>query len=40
MEIVPRERQAPVALGAHQKAGIDRWWPIIKAADIKVNRGP
>jgi tripartite-type tricarboxylate transporter receptor subunit TctC len=37
MEIVPRERQGPEALGAHQKAEIDKWWPIIKAADIKVN---
>jgi len=37
MEIVPRERQSPEALGAHQKAEIDKWWPIIKAADIKVN---
>lgn len=37
MEIVPRERQSPEALGAHQKAEIEKWWPIIKAADIKVN---
>ena len=37
MEVVPRERQTPEALGAHQKAEIEKWWPIIKAADIKVN---
>jgi tripartite-type tricarboxylate transporter receptor subunit TctC len=37
MEIVPRERQTPEALGAHQKAEIEKWWPIIKAAGIKVN---
>ena len=37
MEVVPRERQTPEALAAHQKAEIDKWWPIIKAADIKVN---
>jgi tripartite-type tricarboxylate transporter receptor subunit TctC len=37
MEIVPRERQSPEALGAHQKAEIEKWWPIIKAAGIKVN---
>lgn len=37
MEVVPRERQSPEALGAHQKAEIEKWWPIIKAADIKVN---
>jgi tripartite-type tricarboxylate transporter receptor subunit TctC len=37
MEIVPLERQTPEALGAHQKAEIEKWWPIIKAADIKLN---
>ncbi|MBK7657776.1 MAG: tripartite tricarboxylate transporter substrate binding protein BugD [Betaproteobacteria bacterium] len=37
MELVSRERQAPEALGAHQKAEIEKWWPIIKAAGIKVN---
>jgi hypothetical protein len=25
----------PEALGALQKAEIEKWWPIIKAADIK-----
>jgi tripartite-type tricarboxylate transporter receptor subunit TctC len=35
-EIVPRELQNPDALGAHQKAEIDKWWPIIKAAGIKA----
>ncbi len=34
-EIVPREQQTPEALGALQKAEIDKWWPIIKAANIK-----
>jgi tripartite-type tricarboxylate transporter receptor subunit TctC len=34
-EIPPRERQTPEMLGAFQKAEIDRWWPIIKAANIK-----
>ena len=37
MEIVPLERQTPEALGAHQKAEIEKWWPIIKAANIKLN---
>jgi tripartite-type tricarboxylate transporter receptor subunit TctC len=37
MEIVPLERQSPEALGAHQKAEIEKWWPIIKAANIKLN---
>jgi hypothetical protein len=31
-EIFPRERQTPEALGAMQKAEIEKWWPIIKAA--------
>jgi tripartite-type tricarboxylate transporter receptor subunit TctC len=34
-EIVPRDRQTPEALGALQKAEIEKWWPIIKAAGIK-----
>lgn len=33
-EIPPRDRQTPEALGALQKAEIDKWWPIIKAAGI------
>jgi tripartite-type tricarboxylate transporter receptor subunit TctC len=35
-EIYPREQQTPEALGAYQKAEIDKWWPIVKAAGIKV----
>ena len=31
-----REQQTPEALGAHHKAEIDKWWPIIKAANIKA----
>jgi tripartite-type tricarboxylate transporter receptor subunit TctC len=34
-EIFPRELQTPEALGALQKAEIEKWWPIIKAANIK-----
>jgi tripartite-type tricarboxylate transporter receptor subunit TctC len=34
-EIFPREQQTPEALRAFQKAEIDKWWPIIKAANIK-----
>jgi tripartite-type tricarboxylate transporter receptor subunit TctC len=35
-ELPPRERQTPEALGAYQKAEIEKWWPIIKAAGIKT----
>ena len=34
-EIWPRDQQTPAALAAQQKAEIERWWPIIKAANIK-----
>jgi tripartite-type tricarboxylate transporter receptor subunit TctC len=35
LEIFPRDQQTPEALGAFQKAEIEKWWPIIKAAGIK-----
>ena len=35
-EIFPREQQTPEALAALQKAEIAKWWPIIKAANIKA----
>jgi tripartite-type tricarboxylate transporter receptor subunit TctC len=35
-EIYPRDQQTPEALGALQRAEIARWWPIIKAGNIKV----
>jgi tripartite-type tricarboxylate transporter receptor subunit TctC len=35
-EILPRDQQTPEALHAFQKAEIDKWWPIIKAAGIKA----
>jgi tripartite-type tricarboxylate transporter receptor subunit TctC len=35
-EIPPREQQTPEALGAFQKAEIEKWWPIIKAAGIRA----
>jgi tripartite-type tricarboxylate transporter receptor subunit TctC len=34
-EIFPREQQTPEALGAFQKAEIEKWWPIMKAAGVK-----
>jgi tripartite-type tricarboxylate transporter receptor subunit TctC len=33
-EIFPPEQQTPEALAALQKAEIEKWWPIIKAANI------
>ena len=36
-ELPASEQQTPEALGAYQKAEIDKWWPIIKAAGIKVD---
>jgi tripartite-type tricarboxylate transporter receptor subunit TctC len=35
-EIFPPEQQTPQALRVYQQAEIDKWWPIIKAAGIKV----
>jgi tripartite-type tricarboxylate transporter receptor subunit TctC len=35
LEIPARELQTPEALGAHHKAEIEKWWPVIKAANIK-----
>ena len=35
-EIFPRDQQTPEALRAFQQAEIDKWWPIIKAANIKA----
>ncbi|HEY2534620.1 MAG TPA: tripartite tricarboxylate transporter substrate-binding protein [Xanthobacteraceae bacterium] len=34
-QIVPREQQTPEALGALQRAEAAKWWPIIKAANIR-----
>lgn len=35
-EVFPSERQTPEALGALQKADIERWWPIINELGIKA----
>ena len=35
-EMWPKEFQNPAALGTKQKAEIEKWWPIVKAAGIKA----
>jgi tripartite-type tricarboxylate transporter receptor subunit TctC len=37
LEMPPQDQLAPEALGARQKAEIAKWWPMIKAANIKVD---
>jgi tripartite-type tricarboxylate transporter receptor subunit TctC len=34
-ELPSADRQAPDVLAQHQKAEVEKWWPIIKAANIK-----
>jgi tripartite-type tricarboxylate transporter receptor subunit TctC len=36
IQMTPLDQQSPEALRAYQKAEAERWWPIIKAANIKV----
>jgi tripartite-type tricarboxylate transporter receptor subunit TctC len=36
LEFPSPERQTAEALGAHHKAEIEKWWPIVKAANIKA----
>jgi len=35
-QIPASEEQTPAALGALQRAEIDKWWPLIRAAGIKA----
>ena len=35
MDVAPREQQTPEGLAAFHKAEVEKWWPIIKAANIK-----
>jgi tripartite-type tricarboxylate transporter receptor subunit TctC len=36
LEIPPPQRQTPEALYAKQKAEIEKWWPLLRAANIKT----
>jgi tripartite-type tricarboxylate transporter receptor subunit TctC len=36
LDIPPRDQQTPEALGGFHKAEIEKWWPIIKAANIRA----
>lgn len=36
LDVASREQQVPEGLAAFHKAEIEKWWPIIKAAGIKV----
>jgi len=36
LDIPPRDRLTPEALAAYQKAEIEKWWPVIKDANIKT----
>jgi tripartite-type tricarboxylate transporter receptor subunit TctC len=36
LEIPPLAQQTPEALGRFHKAEIEKWWPIIRAANIRI----
>jgi tripartite-type tricarboxylate transporter receptor subunit TctC len=35
-EIPPPAQRTPAALGARHRADIEKWWPLVKAANIKA----
>ena len=37
LEMPPQNQLTPEALGAWQKAEIAKWWPMIKAANVKID---
>jgi tripartite-type tricarboxylate transporter receptor subunit TctC len=37
LQMPPKDQLSPQALGAWQKAEIAKWWPVIKAANVKVD---
>jgi len=36
LQMPPKDQLTPEALGAFQKAEIAKWWPMLKAADVKL----
>jgi hypothetical protein len=36
LEVAAREQQTSAGLDAFHKAEIEKWWPVIKAANIKA----
>jgi hypothetical protein len=36
LQMPPDDQLTPDALGAWQRSEIAKWWPMIKAADVKV----
>jgi tripartite-type tricarboxylate transporter receptor subunit TctC len=37
LQMPPKDQLTPAALGKWQKAEIDKWWPMLKAANVKVD---
>ncbi|MBR1229948.1 MULTISPECIES: tripartite tricarboxylate transporter substrate binding protein BugD [unclassified Bradyrhizobium] len=37
LQMTPKDKLTPEALGAWQQAEIEKWWPMIKAANVKVD---
>lgn len=37
LDVPPVAQQNPEALGKHQRAEVQKWWPMIKAANVKAN---
>jgi tripartite-type tricarboxylate transporter receptor subunit TctC len=37
LDVPPLAQQNPEALGKHQRAEVQKWWPMIKAANVKAN---
>jgi tripartite-type tricarboxylate transporter receptor subunit TctC len=35
-EVWPRDQQTPEALAAHHRAETEKWWPIIRASNLKA----